>query len=93
MILIILSVAFSNKLFDIFIASSVIISGKGLGGRNQALCLAAAIAISSMENIVILSMVTDGTDVPTDAAEAIVDSTTIERAKKLAMNAAEFVKK
>jgi glycerate-2-kinase len=89
MILIILSVAFSNKLFDIFIASSVTISGKGLGDRNQALCLAAAIAISGMENVVILSTGTDG---PTDVDGGIIDSTTIERAKKSAMNAAEFLK-
>jgi len=93
MILIILSVAFSNKFFNIFIASSVTISGKGIGGRNQAHCLVAAIAISGIENAVILSSVTDGTDAPTVAVGGIVDSTIIERAKKLAMNTAEFVKK
>lgn len=52
------------------------ITGKGKGGRNQELALAAAEAISGMENVVIAAVGSDGTDGPTDAAGGITDGTT-----------------
>ena len=52
------------------------ITGKGKGGRNQELALAAAEAISGMEGIVIAAAGSDGTDGPTDAAGGIVDGKT-----------------
>jgi hydroxypyruvate reductase len=72
--------------------TTVTITGKGQGGRNQELSLAAAIAIKNMENVVILSGGTDGTDGPTDAAGGIVDGTTIDRAQKLNIKAATYLK-
>ena len=52
------------------------ITGKGKGGRNQELALAAAEAISGTENVVIAAAGSDGTDGPTDAAGGIVDGNT-----------------
>jgi hydroxypyruvate reductase len=55
------------------------LKGKGKGGRNQELVLAAAEGIAGMENILIFSVGSDGTDGPTDAAGGIVDGKTLER--------------
>lgn len=50
--------------------------GKGKGGRNQELALAFAEKISGQRGITFLSLATDGSDGPTDAAGAIVDGST-----------------
>lgn len=47
--------------------------GKGLGGRNQELALAAASGLSGIDNACIFSFGSDGTDGPTDAAGGYVD--------------------
>jgi glycerate 2-kinase len=60
--------------------STVTIKGTGLGGRNMELALAAGIKMSSHPNITILSAGTDGTDGPTDAAGAVVDSAIMKKA-------------
>jgi glycerate 2-kinase len=60
--------------------TTVKIKGKGLGGRNQEFTLVVASGITSMENTVFLSVGTDGTDGPTDAAGAICDGDSIRRA-------------
>lgn len=53
--------------------------GKGMGGRNQELALAAACGIESLNNVTIFSVGSDGTDGPTDAAGGIVDGGTAGR--------------
>ena len=63
--------------------------GHGLGGRNQEFVLAAARDIAEMENVVVLSAGTDGTDGPTDAAGAIADGRTVARPGKKGLGAAE----
>ncbi|MCF8111330.1 MAG: glycerate kinase [Desulfobacteraceae bacterium] len=73
--------------------TTVRIQGNGLGGRNQEFCLATAIEIQNHGNIVILCAGTDGTDGPTDAAGAIVDSGTIRRAAELGLDAKDFLMK
>jgi hydroxypyruvate reductase len=52
------------------------LTGKGLGGRNQELALAAAPGISGMQNAAVFSVGSDGTDGPTDAAGGYVDGDT-----------------
>ena len=52
--------------------------GKGLGGRNQELALAAAAGISDMPNAAVFSVGSDGTDGPTDAAGGYVDADTVK---------------
>ena len=55
------------------------LQGKGLGGRNQEVALSAAKGISGLEDVLIFSLGSDGTDGPTDAAGGIVDGSTLER--------------
>ncbi len=59
--------------------TTVTLRGEGLGGRNQEFVLAAAIDIAGLEDVVVLSGGTDGTDGPTDAAGAIADGHTLAR--------------
>ena len=71
--------------------TTVTIQGKGKGGRNQEFVLAAAIDIDGLDNVVVLSGGTDGNDGPTDAAGAIADGTTIQRANDMGLNAFELL--
>ena len=52
------------------------LTGKGLGGRNQELALAAAAGISGMKKAAVFSVGSDGTDGPTDAAGGYADGDT-----------------
>jgi glycerate 2-kinase len=61
----------------------------GKGGRNQEFALAAAMEVEGLEDVLILSAGTDGTDGPTDAAGAIADGTTVTRANSKAADALE----
>ena len=54
------------------------LTGKGLGGRNQELALAAAPGIAGMPGAAVFSVGSDGTDGPTDAAGGYVDAETME---------------
>lgn len=56
--------------------------GNGKGGRNQETVLSAAIGIRGLEEIVIVSAGSDGTDGPTDAAGGIVDGASADRMEK-----------
>ena len=49
------------------------LTGKGLGGRNQELALAAAEGLRGLKNACVISVGSDGTDGPTDAAGGYVD--------------------
>jgi glycerate 2-kinase len=71
--------------------TTVTIRGKGLGGRNQEFALAAAIDIAGMNDVLLFSAGTDGTDGPTDAAGAFADGQTIAHARKLGLDAAAFL--
>jgi hydroxypyruvate reductase len=72
--------------------TTVTIRGGGMGGRNQELALAAALRISNAErNMVIASVGTDGTDGPTDAAGAIVDTTTVARARGQGLDPLQYL--
>ena len=51
--------------------------GDGLGGRNQELALAAAQGIAGLNNCAVLSIGSDGTDGPTDAAGGYADGETL----------------
>ncbi len=66
--------------------TTVTMTGRGLGGRNMELALAAAPIIEGIEDLLILSAGTDGTDGPTDAAGAWVDGATLIRARKLGLD-------
>lgn len=61
--------------------TTVTLKGKGKGGRNMELALAAGMELAGTQKISFLSAGTDGTDGPTDAAGAFVDGSTAVRAK------------
>jgi len=71
----------------------VTVKGDGLGGSNLEFALAAAIEIEGMDNIVVVSLGTDGTDGLTPAAGAIVDGNTVRKAKNLGLNPLKFLKR
>ena len=71
--------------------TTVTVTGNGKGGRNQELCLSTAIEIDGIKNITFLSGGTDGNDGQTEAAGAICCGKTIERAKKLGLEAMKFL--
>jgi glycerate 2-kinase len=73
--------------------TTVTIEGEGLGGRNQEFALSAAIEIDGMEGVVVLSGGTDGTDGMTDAAGAIIDGTTLERAREKGLDARDHLRR
>ena len=71
--------------------TTVTIRGDGLGGRSQEFVLAAAIAIAGMEGTVVLCAGTDGTDGPTDAAGAVADGQTVQRARDAGLDPHRFL--
>ena len=70
--------------------TTVTLRGDGLGGRNQELALAAALALDGWSRISLLSAGTDGTDGPTDAAGAFIDGATCRRARALGLESGGF---
>jgi len=73
---------------------TVTIKGEaGLGGPNQEFALSIARKISGLRNVAVLSVDTDGTDGPTDAAGGLVDSYTLEVLKKENMDVEEFLRR
>jgi hydroxypyruvate reductase len=73
--------------------TTVTLQGDGKGGRNQEFALASALIIAGMENVVVLSGGTDGTDGPTDAAGAIADGTTVERARAKGLDPFDYLQR
>lgn len=65
--------------------TTVTVTGKGLGSRNQEIPLAATSKLDGLHGAVIASLSTDGVDGPTDAAGAIADASTLARAEKLGL--------
>jgi len=71
--------------------TTVTVRGNGKGGRNQELCLSLALEIDGIKNITFLSGGTDGNDGQTEAAGAICNGRTVERAKELGLDAVKFL--
>jgi glycerate 2-kinase len=71
--------------------TTVSVMGKGKGGRNQEIALAAALKLKGLDGVVVASLSTDGIDGPTDAAGAIADGKTLARATKMGLNAEKFL--
>ena len=71
--------------------TTVTVTGKGLGGRNQEIALAAAQKLNDMNGVVVASLSTDGVDGPTDAAGAIADGKTLVRAAKMGLTPEEYL--
>ncbi|HHB90464.1 MAG TPA: glycerate kinase [Anaerolineae bacterium] len=74
--------------------TTVTLRGDGKGGRNQELALAAGIALAQIpeaDPILIISLGTDGTDGPTDAAGGLADATTVARGRALGLDAQAYL--
>ncbi len=72
--------------------TTVTVKGQGAGGRNQELALAAAIALDGYAlpagiEVAVVSLGTDGTDGPTDAAGGIATRDTLARGRALGLDA------
>lgn len=73
--------------------TTVTVRGDGLGGRNQELALATAIALDGVPGVLAAALGTDGTDGPTDAAGAIVDGGTVARGRTLGLDAGDHLRR
>ena len=62
------------------------LTGKGKGGRNQEIALAAADGIAGCENTCVFSFGSDGSDGPTDAAGGYVDGDSAARLKQAGLD-------
>jgi len=71
--------------------TTVTLEGRGRGGRNQELALAAVDALRGVQNVMLVSIATDGEDGPTDAAGAVATGESAQRAESLGMRAADFL--
>lgn len=71
--------------------TTVTLRGKGRGGRNTELALAAALALDRLESTLLISLATDGEDGPTDAAGAVASGETLARARQLGLDAAGYL--
>jgi len=71
--------------------TTVTIKGNGKGGRNQELALAAVNELRDVENVLLISLATDGEDGPTDAAGAVVTGETAQRAESLGLDASDYL--
>jgi glycerate-2-kinase len=71
--------------------TTVTVTGRGKGGRNQEVALGAALKLDGLEGAAVVSLTTDGVDGPTDAAGAIVDGKTLSRAKKMGLSPQKFL--
>jgi hydroxypyruvate reductase len=71
--------------------TTVTILGKGKGGRNQELALAAVDGLAGFKDVMLISLATDGDDGPTDAAGAVVTGESARRAEALGLEAASHL--
>ncbi|MFQ5897097.1 MAG: glycerate kinase [Candidatus Methylomirabilia bacterium] len=67
--------------------TTVTLRGNGVGGRCQEFCLAAALELQGVSDVMILAAGTDGSDGPTDAAGALADGETVRRGRELGVEA------
>jgi glycerate-2-kinase len=71
--------------------TTVTVKGGGRGGRNQEAMLSASIRLRGLDGLACLSFGTDGLDGPTDAAGAIVDGFTYEKAEGRGLKPEEYL--
>ena len=68
------------------------VKGSGLGGRNQELVFYMSKLIKDMDNVLVMSLGSDGTDGPTDAAGGYCDGYTFYKLKEFGLDYDEVLK-
>ncbi len=71
--------------------TTVRVVGSGRGGRNQEAALGASFSLDGAKDIALGFIGTDGLDGPTDAAGAIVDGSTLKRARYKGLDANDYL--
>jgi len=71
--------------------TTVTVRGTGAGGRCQEFTLALALEIAGLKKVTVFACGTDGVDGSTDAAGAVADGATLERAQALGMQPQRFL--
>jgi len=71
--------------------TTVTVRGAGRGGRNQELALAAALSLEGLSDVAVVTLATDGSDGPTDAAGALADGTTVQRARSRGLDPTRYL--
>ncbi len=66
--------------------TTVRVTGSGIGGRNQELVLGAVKKLAGLRGVVLTSVGTDGVDGVTEAAGALADGSTLDRAYSMGMD-------
>ena len=67
------------------------VKGTGLGGRNQELALAAAQVLEGIPGAALISVGSDGTDGPTDAAGGYADTDTVAQLREKGMDVQAYL--
>jgi len=67
--------------------TTVTLRGKGKGGRNQEMALAAGLTMEGLHDCLIACLATDGTDGPTDATGGVADGSSVRRGRELGLDA------
>jgi len=71
--------------------TTVTLHGRGRGGRNQELALAATQELAGIPDVMLISLATDGQDGPTDAAGAVVNGKTVQHGQALGLSPEPFL--
>ena len=71
--------------------TTVQVTGKGIGGRNQEIALSSVSTLANLKNVAMVSFSTDGIDGPTDATGAIVDEYSLQRAEELGLDPMSYL--
>lgn len=71
--------------------TTVTLKGRGKGGRNTELALAAVTELADFPDVMMVNLATDGEDGPTDAAGAVVTGGTFRRAAGLGLHPGDFL--
>jgi hydroxypyruvate reductase len=71
--------------------TTVTVRGMGAGGRCQEFTLALALEIAGLKKVTVFACGTDGSDGSTDAAGAVADGATLERAQAMGMQPQRFL--
>jgi glycerate-2-kinase len=71
--------------------TTVLVRGNGTGGRNQETALSAVEGIAGLDGVVVAAIGTDGIDGNSNAAGAIVDGKTLERAEQRGLLSKDYL--